>query len=460
MRPGELDDVSVVGVPSPDPTGALVDAFTYIDTIHRQPCRHRGVRLLFKRLPTYGISNDLNSLVRSLAVALRDRHQLVLLPPSARERAKVRHLAGELNVKRPWHWLEDGIPLESLIYPSACQRELEMSHPTALDALGANNTAVEQLVSSVGLAHFSARCRDYDSRNRWNLDLAPRVIPDRFRSYGMLWWMQVLTTYLIRVRAPLANRIRLHPSLSSFTQAASASHAAMAVTFSSPGVALGGPVWASTPNGLNPTFDVGLHVRMGDACGMRARRSAFRRCVRSLKDAFDQLASHGVRGGRVFLASDSQEIIEQASHVRVLYPHFNVSFLPLDRRKYGRVDKLVELSLPREGSETLTEALIDLFLLSRARLIAGSMLGNIPRLALQLRVRPPAATKQPYVSLDGHRWCTTSSCKPYSLESTKRSRTSEHGRRRRLPPTLAKLNTTLAIPLKHRHTVTHQTHTG
>eukprot|EP00966_Prymnesium_polylepis_P199718 4628644-Prymnesium_polylepis.1 len=55
---------------------------------------------------------------------------------------------------------------------------------------------------------------------------------------------------------------------------------------------------------------------------------------------------------------------------------------------------------------------MDLLLLSRARRVGGSMLGNMPRLAMQLRVEPPSTAR--FISLDGHKWCTTSSCKPYN----------------------------------------------
>ena len=413
----------MIGTPSSDPTGDLSTAYQYLDAIHLQSCGNSAVRILFKRLPTFGVSNDLNSIVRSLAVAIRDRRQLVLLPPSAKNRAKVRKIAGELSIRRPWHWLGAGIPLASLIYPSACQQELERSSSVSMDALGANGSDAERLVPLLGLASLSGRCRDYDARNRWNLDLAPRVIPERFRTNGMLWWLQVLTTYLIRLRPPLADLLNQHPAMREYSQRTGV----RARTF------LIGPTKSETRipylyDDAHPAFDVGLHIRVGDACGVRAPRSAFRRCIRSLSGALEILTSQGVRGGSVFIASDSPSIVEQVR--LILHSSFNMSFIRLDRRKYERHDKLVEISLQRNGSGTLLEALIDLLLLSRARLVAGSMLGNMPRLALQLRVQPPASTRQPYVSLDGHRWCTTSSCKPYFQVRPNGSASTDQSRRR------------------------------
>lgn len=69
----------------------------------------------------------------------------------------------------------------------------------------------------------------------------------------------------------------------------------------------------------------------------------------------------------------------------------------------------VEEALSRRDDTVLLEALMELMLLSRSRVIVGQMLGNMPRLALQLRVRPPGISS--YVSIDGNEWCTTTSCK-------------------------------------------------
>ena len=56
------------------------------------------------------------------------------------------------------------------------------------------------------------------------------------------------------------------------------------------------------------------------------------------------------------------------------------------------------------------ETLLDVLHLSRGATIAGGMAGNVPRLALQLRVRPPGESR-PYIALDAYQWCAKSSCK-------------------------------------------------
>ena len=56
-------------------------------------------------------------------------------------------------------------------------------------------------------------------------------------------------------------------------------------------------------------------------------------------------------------------------------------------------------------------ALLELLLLSRARFIAGSMYGNMPRLALQLRTTTPGDVRRlAYVTTDGRDWCTKPTC--------------------------------------------------
>ena len=69
------------------------------------------------------------------------------------------------------------------------------------------------------------------------------------------------------------------------------------------------------------------------------------------------------------------------------------------------------------ADEVLEEALLDLLLLARARTVAGSLFGNMPRLALQWRVEPPYNAS--YISLDGYPWCTRTSCGCHPLCSTK-----------------------------------------
>ena len=142
------------------------------------------------------------------------------------------------------------------------------------------------------------------------------------------------------------------------------------------------------------------------------------------------MEARGITSGHLFLATDSASIIREAAGTGGGRRAFRISYLDLQRDKYEpiampgtgslhrhrqRQTRNIEDVLPRanassRGGTVVLETLLDLLLLSRASLIAGGMTGNMPRLALNLCVRPPNITH--YVSLDGYHWCAESSCKP------------------------------------------------
>ena len=69
------------------------------------------------------------------------------------------------------------------------------------------------------------------------------------------------------------------------------------------------------------------------------------------------------------------------------------------------------LTYSRTQESILEETMLDLLLLSRARYIAGSMYGNMPRVALQLRPTAPGdARRLAWVTTDGRDWCTKPTC--------------------------------------------------
>ena len=155
-------------------------------------------------------------------------------------------------------------------------------------------------------------------------------------------------------------------------------------------------------------FDVGLHIRMGDACGPQAQQQPLRHCLRSLNQALEKLpAAPGPRV--VFLATDSEEVVRQA---RKASENFTFHWLALDRLKYDSSEhEVIELATAKRGNmvSVLLEILLELTLLAHARTIVGSMSGNVPRLALQLQ-RGVALDQAGYVSLDGGDWCIDSRC--------------------------------------------------
>ena len=57
-------------------TKTLEHAYAYLDALHDAPCAP-PVKVLFTRMPMFGVSNDLNSLLVVLAKAVRERRQLI-----------------------------------------------------------------------------------------------------------------------------------------------------------------------------------------------------------------------------------------------------------------------------------------------------------------------------------------------------------------------------------------------
>ena len=84
----------------------------------------------------------------------------------------------------------------------------------------------------------------------------------------------------------------------------------------------------------------------------------------------------------------------------------------IDRAKYDS-SAWIELASAKQRNQgsVVDETLLDVLLLSRARYVAGSMYGNVPRLALQLRATTPGDPRRlAYITTDGRDWCTTPTC--------------------------------------------------
>ena len=410
-------------------TVTLQRTYAYLARVHEARCEP-PVKLLFARMPTFGVSNDINSVVLAFAKAIRESRQLVILPPTAERRRYLLPLAGRFNADRPWHWLGTDVPLNTLLHYSACQRYLSRRMPEVLDMLG-NSTNAETLAEQIPeLAKLSPY--DWDVRRghvsgfHVTLTFIPpwlQIASDGHQrkrplwKYGLLWWFEVLTNFLIRIRGELARRLRTHPALAALRGVERTSPLLPSATLRTAPSAFGS--WRPSAN-----FDIGLQIRMGDACGVKVVTRALRNCISTLAQALDILEAHGVTQGRMFLATDSQDIVDQAQGPGAR--RFQIIYLAIPREKYQPVTehmghgrwrtRNVEDVLTRNESSGTTssmvaeEALLDALLLSRSSLIAGSMSGNMPRLALNLRVRQPNRTH--YVTLDKYDWCAEPSCKP------------------------------------------------
>ena len=413
----------------------LQSAYSFLEDAHKAPCILGKTPLVVQRMTVLGIANDINYVVRAMALSMRKQHggQLILLPPArAPSHGRVasnnrQSIASGRTLENAWHWL-DGLPgasLSSIFTPSACQLRLqeqdEIGRLRALD-LASRNSSLAKAAQSLGLGSdvFDATNGAVRALGRGML---LQDMPAQFRQHGMLWWWQVLTTYTVRVRGPIAERLQRHPSMLALSNRISKELSAESTTqgdwLSSTRAALAKAARGSSAKDFgylpNVAFDAALHVRMGDACGPKAKRNQeiVRKCVLTLRAGLAPLLAHGVvpRGGRVFLATDSQSIVEQAKAAAASLP-FSVYFLDIDRAKYD-TEAWIELASAKSRS-TLTildETLLDLLFLSRSRYIAGSMYGNVPRLALQLRVTAPGDPRRlAYVTTDGRDWCTMPTC--------------------------------------------------
>ena len=133
----------------------------------------------------------------------------------------------------------------------------------------------------------------------------------------------------------------------------------------------------------------------------------------TLQAALAPLIAHRVvpEGGHVFLATDSHKIAAEAAAASASLP-FTVHYLSFDRAKYD-TEAWIELASAKAHMHLhiLEETMLDILLLSRARFIAGSMYGNVPRVALQLRpTHPGDKHRLAYLTTDGRDWCTLPTC--------------------------------------------------
>ena len=409
-------------------------AYLLLEATHRAPCLLGKTPLVMHRVTVLGVANDINYIIRAFAIANRQQYggQLLLLPPDRAPAHKGsagnnrKSLVEGRGLDNAWHWLDGltGATLESIFTPSACQLRLqqpdEIGRLRALDAATRNRSfAIAAKTLGLGPYVFDAS----QAIRAVNRGMHMSDVPAQFRQNGMLWWFQVMTTYLLRVRGPLAERLRRHPAMAALGGRLAAGGAESTVAqrqwLASSQTALRSAVHRGEDETgwvPNAVFDAALHVRMGDACGPRAKRNQgiVRKCVLTLHAGLAPLLAHGVvpRGGRLFLATDSQSIVDEAAAMATSLP-FEICYLDISRQKYD-TEAWIELASAKERTQLsiLEETMLDLLLLSRARYISGSMYGNMPRLALQLRPTTPGdARRLAYVTTDGRDWCSMPVCR-------------------------------------------------
>ena len=374
--------VSSDGYIQGEPSKEYIDpavAYQYLARTQVAACKGKRT-IAFARLSTFGVANDLNSAVKALHIANARLSQLVFLPPGGADLLRL-NLASRPNVSRPWHWLPDQ-PLSDVLTLSACHRHLLEHNRSWLERVAAEGLT-PRLQSALP---FVTRMLNFN----WRQGAYLRQVPVKFRTQGMLWWWSVLSTYLVRPAGQLASRLEHSPALKGLPLPWRLDMSALALNFRS-----------GTDTAL---FDVGLHVRMGDACGANAIPQASRLCIRTLREALQRVELRP--NSTVFLATDSDAIVESVADIRREWPALRIYHLSLTRAKYDSQTR-IERRVYSDRAQILSEALLDMAFLSLSRRIVGAMIGNLPRLALQLRVR----RTYNYTALDSRAWCTRTACK-------------------------------------------------
>lgn len=325
----------------------------------------------------------------------------------------------QVSAKHPWHWLVgQTVPLGSILYTSSCQAELLQRMPTVMDALASSTagnitrTAVE--VGAKGLAAVSR-----ESMSLWRSHLSvSRHVPRMFQRQGLLWWFQVLTTYLVRIQQPLAGLLASHPAMAPFVRQPIQTPRRDTlddVRWLGWSVKCGkrfcdgiGPGWRPTSR-----FDAGAHIRLGDSCCQTGLSKHYmlhvRRCDLNLSVVLRKFREAGVHNGTLFVASDSQRIIDDVARGGA-WP-FQASYLLINRSRFETAKPTEGLTESKIRLNSLVEALMDMVLLSRANLLAGKMMSNFPRVALQMRVQQPRRRGGAYIALDDRPWCSRTSCR-------------------------------------------------
>jgi hypothetical protein len=399
-------------------------ARSHISSVHLAPCTPR-TPIFLARLEEHGVGHDLNQLVHALALALSHRRQLVWLPPLSRE---------QLPVTQPWHWLLDGTPLSALVELSSCHAQfLEPTHRERFSLVSRNSTPAAAALDlglvqpngqrAKGFPELETAVVQKFDYHRGRLDyIYHRIVPLRWQRLGLLWWFQVLTPFLVRVRPPLSQRLLRQPVIClppSLTSVGSSTRWRVGLAAGQslncdehPARCLSSPVFNSS--GAVVSFDAGLHLRVGDACLGKTRLWS-RRCITSLAEAVKILTENGVSGGLLFVSTDSESVIAQAASGAAR--PFEVCYVNSSRELYssGVKSVILEEAARAHGQSLLDDALADAMLLAHSTTLAGTMQSSFSRLAMQLRSQPRATS---YVSLDGREWCSQSSCRGYNRSST------------------------------------------
>ena len=92
----------------------------------------------------------------------------------------------------------------------------------------ANATEMDTGATLRRLGEFALFNTTLSYRNNWRVGMDRGYIPLPFRHQGLLWWFQVLTTYLVRIKEPLSQQLATHPAMRPFVLPPNAARSAYA----------------------------------------------------------------------------------------------------------------------------------------------------------------------------------------------------------------------------------------
>ena len=333
----------------------------------------------------------------------------------------------QLSAKEPWHWLAgQDISLDSILVPSACQHYWQERSPAVMEAIARNGVGnATQTAAQLGANAIAAAGRE--SISLWRVNLAvSKHVPKNIPAPGIAVVVSGAVIYLVRVRAPLSDLLQSHPAMQPFTSspegATTSGGAADEFRWLGWAVRCGrkycdnvGPGWRP-----NARFDVGAHIRLGDSC--RQKNVPYylmhvRRCDVNLTTVLQKVRASGVYNGTLFIASDSQSIIDEVA-AGGAWP-FVTSFLKINRTRFETAKPTEQLAVRAMRLRSMVEALMDMLLLSRSSIIVGKMMSNFP-LGASARVRLPRSkgAAGAYIALDDRPWCSRTSCREGYLQES------------------------------------------
>ncbi|GAB5364512.1 hypothetical protein AAMO2058_000976900 [Amorphochlora amoebiformis] len=253
------------------------------------------------RVAIGGWGNELSSILNALAHSINENRTLVLIHAS-------RTTLASLSKYTP----EDLFPM------SSCQ---EVLNPREIPRTHWRR-------ASDYTAMLESRFRDFKFHTRSSILHSAAKPPFPYHDIGAFHWYRLLATHFFHPsiklsKALITKALSIHESTVHVDVEQTAKKIARernGMRFTD-GKGFSTHFMEALGSRLFPSrVDVGLQVRLGDACGFVSGCTNLQRprhCIRELEPYLDALIQRGVSRGNVFVATDSSEIISSAKSMRI-----------------------------------------------------------------------------------------------------------------------------------------------